>query len=56
MEQEFRKTRLDLVEESTQSVWNVCISFDTWKEHLKLSTIEERNVVLNGKQFWEKIM
>ena len=37
-------TRLDLVEDSTQSVWNDCIKFDTWKEHWKMS-------VLEGKQF-----
>ena len=33
MEQEFYMTRPYWVEESTQSVWNVCIKFDTWKEH-----------------------
>ena len=47
MEPELCMTRLDWVEESTQSVWNVCIKFDTLKEHLKLSVIEENNVVLN---------
>ena len=31
MEQEFCMTRLDWVQESTQSVWNVCIKFYTWK-------------------------
>ena len=35
-------TRLDLVEDSTQSVWNVCIKFDIWKEHWKLSVPEEK--------------
>ena len=44
MEQEFCMTRLYWVEESTQSVWNVCIKFDTWKLHWKLSVIE-------GKQY-----
>ena len=29
MEQEFYMTRLDLVEDLTQSVLNVCIKFDT---------------------------
>ena len=31
MEQKFCMTGLDWVEDSTQSVWNVCIKFDTWK-------------------------
>ena len=31
MEQELCMTRLYWVEESTQSVWNMCIKFDTWK-------------------------
>ena len=39
MEQELCMTRLDWVEESTQSVWNVCRT-------LKMSVIEENNVVL----------
>ena len=30
----------DWVEDSTQSVWNVCIKFYTWKEHWKLSVLE----------------
>ena len=33
-------TNLDLVEYSAQSVWNVCIMFDTWKEHWKMSVLE----------------
>ena len=33
-------TRIDWFEDSTQSVWNVCIKFDTWKEHWKLYVIE----------------
>ena len=49
-------TRLGLVEYSTQSVWNFCIKFDTWKEHLKLSVQENNNVVLNGKHCWDKTM
>ena len=40
MEQEFCMNRLDLVEDSTKSVWNACIKFDTWKEHWKLSFLE----------------
>ena len=40
MEQELCMTRLDWVQESTQSVWNVCIKFYTWKEHWKLSILE----------------
>ena len=35
-------TRLDWVQYSTQSVWNVCRT-------LKMSVIEENNVVLNEK-------
>ena len=40
MEKELCMTRLDLSEESIQSVWNFCIKFDTWKEHWKLSVLE----------------
>ena len=40
MEKEFSMTRLDWVGNLTQSVWNVCIKFDTWNEHWKLSVIE----------------
>ena len=40
MEQEFCMTRLDWVDDSTKSVWNVCIKFDTWKKHWKLSVLE----------------
>ena len=40
MEQEFCMTRLDWVEESTKSVWNI---FRT----LKISVLEENNVVMN---------
>ena len=29
---EFYMTRLEWVEELTESVWNVCIKFDTWKK------------------------
>ena len=32
--------RLDLFEDSTQPVLNVCIKFDTCKEHWKLSVLE----------------
>ena len=31
MEQEFYITRINLVEDSNQSVWNVHIKFGTWK-------------------------
>ena len=51
MEQELCMTRIYWVEDSTQSVWNVCIKFDTRKEHWKLSVIE-------GKQCcskWETV-
>ena len=40
MEQELCMTRLDWVEESNQSVWNVSIKFDTRKEQQKLSVLE----------------
>ena len=56
MEQGLFMTRLDLVEDSTQSVWNICIKFDTWKEHLKLSVQKENNIVMNGKKCLEKTM
>ena len=36
--------RLDWVEESTQSVWNVCTKFDTWKNFEKSTVIEENSV------------
>ena len=39
-EQELCMTRLDWVEYLTQSVWNVCIKFDTREEHWKLSVLE----------------
>ena len=45
-------TRLDWVEELTQSVWNVCIKFHTWKEHWKMS-------VLKGKKYcseWKTVL
>ena len=42
MEQELCINRLDWVEYSTQSVWNVFIKFDTWKEHWKLSVLERK--------------
>ena len=35
MEQYFCMTRLDWVDDSNQSFWNVCIKFYTWKEHWK---------------------
>ena len=31
IEQDFCMTGLDWFEESTQSVWNICIKFYTWK-------------------------
>ena len=42
MEKEFYMTRLFWVEDSTQSVWNICINFDTRKNYWKLSVIEEK--------------
>ena len=49
-------TRLDWVEDLTQSVWIFCIKFDTWKEHWKYSILEENNIVKNGKNCSEKTM
>ena len=54
MEQELSITRLDWVEDSTQSVWNVCIRLDIWKENWKLSVLEGRECIINGKKCWEK--
>ena len=34
-------TRLDWVEDSTQSVWNVCIKFDTQKNIENFTVIEK---------------
>ena len=41
VEQSFFRTRLDWFEDSTQSVWNVCINFDTWKNIEKCTVLEE---------------
>ena len=41
MEQEFYMTIIDLVEDSTQSVWNFWIKFDTWKNIGKFTVLEE---------------
>ena len=43
-ELQFYMTRLDLVDDSTQSFWNFFIKFDTWKEHLNLSSLEDKSV------------
>ena len=40
VEQEFYMTRLYWVYDLTQSVWNVCIKFDTWKDTI----FTERNL------------
>ena len=37
-------TRLDLVEEYTQSVWNFCIEFDTLKNIENCTVLEEKIV------------
>ena len=42
--------KIDWVEDSTQSVSNVC------EKHLKIYVQKKNNVVLNGKQCWEKTM
>ena len=41
-EQELCMNRIDWVEYLTQSVWNVCIKFDTQKGHWRLSFLEGR--------------
>ena len=42
MEQEFYIDRLDWVEYSTQSVWNVCNNFDTLNNIENCIVIEEK--------------
>ena len=44
MEQGLYRTRLDLFENSTQSVLNVCIMFDTCKD-IENCTVLEKNCV-----------
>ena len=44
MKQDFYVTRLDLVEDSAQSVWNVGIKFDTWKNIENCTVIEQNSV------------
>ena len=34
-------TRLDLVEYLTQSIWNVCVKFETWKNIETCTVVEE---------------
>ena len=41
VEQEFYMTILDWDEDLTQSVWNVCINFDTWKNIENWTFLEE---------------
>ena len=44
MEQELYMTVLDWVGDSTQSVWNFCIEFDTWKNIEKITVLEWNSV------------
>ena len=44
MEPEFYMTILNWVEDSTQSVWNVCIKFDTWNNVENFTVLEENSV------------
>ena len=37
-------TRLDWIEYSTQSVWNVSIKFDTWKKIENFTILEEKRI------------
>ena len=37
-------TQMDLFEDSTQSVWNVSIKYDTWKNIENCTVIEESSV------------
>ena len=39
MEQELYMTIIDWVEDSNQSVWNICIKFDTWNNIEKYTVI-----------------
>ena len=36
--------KINWVEDSNKSVWNVCIKFDTWKNIEKFTVIEENSV------------
>ena len=44
MEQEFYMTWLYWAEDLTQSVWNLCIKFDTWNK-IENCTVLEKNSV-----------
>ena len=44
MEKELYMTILDLVEDLTQSVWNIWINFDTWKKIENCTFLEENSV------------
>ena len=54
MEQWFFKTIIDWVEDSNQSVWNVCIKFDTWIQHWKMYVLLNDHVVINEKSVERK--
>ena len=43
-EQEYYMTIIDLVKDSTQSVWNFCIRFDTWNNIENCTVIEKNSV------------
>ena len=40
----FYMTQMDLFEDSTQSVWNVSIKYDTWKNIENCTVLEESSV------------
>ena len=50
----FYMNQLDWVEESTQSVWNVCIKFDTWNNIENFTVLEE--TVLRKTIYIEKVI
>ena len=41
-------TRLDLVEDSNQSVWNFCIKFDTSKNIENYTVLEENSIKIKS--------
>ena len=46
-------TWLDLVEESTQSVWNVCINFDTWNNIENCTVLEKNSAKRKQCKYWK---
>ena len=44
MEKYLYMNRLDWVVDSTQSVWNVCIKFDKWKNIENCTVLEQKSL------------